>query len=78
MPDFTEIDLFKEEIYKTLEDYVTRIDRMKEEMEELSTSAEAIENVILYSFYLLFICYCCLGVDSSNYKRIWNEITSKM
>jgi hypothetical protein len=45
LPDFTEIDLFKEEIYKTLEDYASRVESMKEEMEELSNSAEAIETV---------------------------------
>jgi vacuolar protein sorting-associated protein 18 len=45
LPDFTEIDLFKEEIYKTLEDYASRVESMKEEMEELSNSAEVIEEV---------------------------------
>ena len=45
LPDFSEIDHFKEEIYSTLEEYANRVEGMKEEMEELSNSAEAIEMV---------------------------------
>jgi len=43
LPDFTEIDLFKEEICNTLEDYATRIETLKSEMDELSYSAETID-----------------------------------
>lgn len=47
LPDFSEIDHFKEEIYSTLEEYANRVEGMKEEMEELSNSAEAIEMELL-------------------------------
>lgn len=43
LPDFTEIDLFKEEICNTLEDYANRIETLKSEMDELSSSAETID-----------------------------------
>mmetsp|Transcript_13019 Transcript_13019/g.19636 ORF Transcript_13019/g.19636 Transcript_13019/m.19636 type:complete len:1090 (-) Transcript_13019:185-3454(-) len=43
LPDFTEIDQFKDEIYGTLEDYAGRVEAMREEMEELSSAAEMIE-----------------------------------
>jgi ribosomal protein S14 len=42
LPDFTEIELFKEDICGTLEDCGSRIDHLKSEMEELSESAESI------------------------------------
>jgi hypothetical protein len=42
LPDFTEIDLFKEEICSTLEDFGSRIDVLKKEVSELSDSAEGI------------------------------------
>jgi len=42
LPDFTEIELFKEEICSTLEDCGSRIDQLKSEMWELSESAESI------------------------------------
>ena len=47
LPDFTEIDLFKEEICNTLEDYATRIENLKVEMDELSSSAEAIDRELM-------------------------------
>jgi hypothetical protein len=68
LPDFTEIDLFKEEIYKTLEDYATRVESMKEEMEELSNSAEVIEEVLLLVFPLSHLP--STGTDSGNDKRL--------
>lgn len=43
LPDFTEIDHFKEEICHTLEDYAARIEALKSEMDELSLSAETID-----------------------------------
>jgi hypothetical protein len=42
LPDFTEIEFFKEEICRTLEDCGAHIDHLKLEMEELSESAENI------------------------------------
>jgi hypothetical protein len=42
LPDFTEIDMFKEEICHTLEDCGSRIDHLKLEMSELAESAESI------------------------------------
>ncbi len=42
LPDFTEIELFNDEICHTLEDCGARIDSLKAEMEELSESAESI------------------------------------
>jgi hypothetical protein len=47
LPDFTEIDLFKEEICHTLEDYASRIELLKGEMDELSSSAEAIDKELV-------------------------------
>lgn len=44
LPDFTEIDLFKDEICRTLNDYGARIDHLKSEMNELSESAESINH----------------------------------
>jgi hypothetical protein len=44
LPDFTEIDLFKDEICTTLNDYGARIEHLKTEMNELSESAESIVN----------------------------------
>ena len=43
LPDFTEIDLFKDEICRTLEEYGTRVDDLKAEIDDLSASAESIE-----------------------------------
>ena len=40
LPDFTEIDTFKDEICGTLEEYAGKIERLKDEMKELSDSAE--------------------------------------
>jgi vacuolar protein sorting-associated protein 18 len=66
LPDFTEIDLFKEEIYKTLEDYASRVESMKEEMEELSNSAEVIEEELTqvttrgYGVRVNQKCECCV------------------
>ncbi len=40
LPDFTEIDTFKDEICNTLEEYGSKIERLKDEMKELSDSAE--------------------------------------
>ena len=42
LPDFTEIELFKDEICRTLEDCGARIDHLKLEMEEFAESAESI------------------------------------
>lgn len=42
LPDFTEIELFKEDICGTLEECGQRIDHLKFEMEELSETAEGI------------------------------------
>ncbi len=42
LPDFTEIELLKEDICGTLEECGRRIDHLKSEMEELSESAEGI------------------------------------
>jgi len=42
LPDFTEIELFKEDICGTLDECGQRIDTLKFEMEELSESAEGI------------------------------------
>lgn len=42
LPEFTEIDLFKDEICRTLEDCSARIDHLKSEMKELSDTAEGI------------------------------------
>ena len=42
LPDFTEIELFKEEICHTLEECGARIDHLKVEMEEFAESAESI------------------------------------
>lgn len=42
LPDFTEIDSFKEEICRTLEESSAKIDHLKSEMNELSESAESI------------------------------------
>jgi len=42
LPDFTEIELFKEDICGTLDECGQRIDHLKFEMEELSESAEGI------------------------------------
>lgn len=47
LPDFTEIDHFKEEICHTLEDYASRIETLKSEMDELSSSAEAIDKELI-------------------------------
>eukprot|EP00605_Chrysophyceae_sp_TOSAG23-4_P000496 GSChrysophyteH1.ASY1.ANO1.556.1 assembled CDS len=44
LPDFTEIDLFKEDICSTLEDCSARIEHLQTEMQELSESAESISN----------------------------------
>ena len=44
LPDFTEIELFKEDICQTLQDCGSRIDHLKSEMQELSESAESINN----------------------------------
>ena len=46
LPDFTEIDLFKDEICHTLEECGSRIEFLKTEMNELSESAESITKVI--------------------------------
>jgi len=42
LPDFTEIELFKDEMCHTLEECSSRIDHLKVEMDELSESAESI------------------------------------
>ena len=47
LPDFTEIDHFKEEICHTLEDYASRIETLKSEMDELSSSAETIDKELV-------------------------------
>jgi hypothetical protein len=44
LPEFTEIDLFKEEICLALEESESHIETLKAEMEELSESAEAIND----------------------------------
>lgn len=44
LPEFTEIDLFKEEICLALEQSESQIETLKAEMEELSESAEAIND----------------------------------
>lgn len=54
LPDFTEIDLFKDEICHTLEDCGTRIEYLKAEMSELSISAESITKVEITCCFTLF------------------------
>ena len=51
LPDNTEIDLFKDEICRTLEDCGSRIDSLKAEMTELSDSAESITKASLKTDY---------------------------
>jgi hypothetical protein len=45
LPDFTEIELFKEEICSTLEECGSRIEQLKAETEDLTVSAESISQV---------------------------------
>ena len=67
LPDFTEIDLFKEDICSTLEDCSQRIDNLKSEMEELSESAEGINSELEsmkkrgYSVSSLQRCEYCMS-----------------
>jgi hypothetical protein len=42
LPDFTELDVFKDQICETLQDYSTRIENLKGEMNDLSESADSI------------------------------------
>ena len=44
LPDFTQLDLFKDEICKTLEGYTSKIEYLKAEMTDLSDSADNIVN----------------------------------
>jgi hypothetical protein len=55
LPDFTEIDQFKEEICCTLAEYGARMEGLRAEMDELSISAENIEKVFKILIYLLCV-----------------------
>lgn len=62
LPDFTEIDQFKEEICCTLAEYGARMEELRTEMEELTLSAENIEKVqnvfaCLHISYMLSYIY---------------------
>jgi hypothetical protein len=45
LPDFTEVDLLKDDICKALEDSSARLDSLKREMSELFESSQGITQV---------------------------------
>ena len=59
LPDFTEIELFKDEICRTLQYSSEKIEILKNDMNEITESSENIVNV---SLLLLFdLKSCCLN-----------------
>ena len=55
-PDFTTIDLFKDAISQSLQEYSHHLDALKEEMEEATKAADSLRQVSFF-FVLKFFFY---------------------